>query len=61
MIPYHPDTDPTTIPDPVLASEKARRDSLRRVVRSGGRNGGRPVCKCGSCGACRKRAKIVIK
>jgi hypothetical protein len=61
MIPYHPDTDPATIPDPVLASEKARRDSLRRVVHTGGRNGGRPVCKCGSCGACRKRAKIVVK
>ncbi len=37
------DIDAATIPDAVLASERARRNSARRTVRTGGRNGGRPV------------------
>lgn len=53
--------DPTTIPDDVLKSERARRNSLRRVNPSGGRNGGRPVCTCGECGACERRAKLAQK
>lgn len=44
--------DPATIPDDVLRSEKARRDSHRRTIHTGGRNGGRPPkqYKCRRCG-----------
>jgi hypothetical protein len=48
--------DPATIPDEVLASERGRRNSARRQTNAGGRNGGRPVCACGTCRACQKRA-----
>jgi hypothetical protein len=33
--------DPQTIPDDVLRSERARRNSLLRTTKTGGRNGGR--------------------
>lgn len=52
---YTADIDPATIPDSVILSERARRNSAKRV--NPGRNGGWPVCVCGSCPACKKRAR----
>lgn len=55
---YHPDTDPTTIPDAVLKSEWGRRSSESRKVKAGGHNGGRPrTCECGTCPTCLRWAK----
>lgn len=39
-----------------LKAEWARRNSAKRTTKTGGRNGGRPQCKCGGCKACQKRA-----
>ena len=50
--------DPKTIPDEVLRAERGRRNSLRRVNPSGGRNGGRPLsCECGACETCERRRR----
>lgn len=54
---YHPNTDPTTIPDDVLKAERARRNSAKRTTFAGGHNGGRPRCECGACKACAKRER----
>lgn len=61
MKPWTPSIDPATIPDSVLKSEWGKRTAAKRKFPSGGRNGGRPMCTCGSCGACLKRAKIKAK
>ena len=45
---YHPDTDPATIPDAVLASEAGRRNAAKR--KKFGAGTGRPKsprCACG--------------
>ena len=45
---YHPDTDPASIPDAVLASEAGRRNSAKRKRHGAGP--GRPKaprCACG--------------
>jgi hypothetical protein len=54
--------DPATIPDDVLKSERARRNSLRRQTFSGGHEGGRPRsagprCPCGAMTAARAKAR----
>ena len=41
------DIDPATIPDEVLKSERARRNSLRRQTYGGGRPPARDRCPCG--------------
>jgi hypothetical protein len=57
-----PTIDPATIPDDVLRSERAKRNSAMRQTRSGGRNGGRPPsCDCGACALCLARAKRQAK
>jgi hypothetical protein len=61
MKPWTDNIDPTTIPDDVLKSERARRNSALRTTHSGGTNGGRPVCKCGECPACRKRIRKALE
>lgn len=54
-----PALDLSTVPDADLYAEVARRRAAKRVTRSGGRNGGRPItCTCGSCAKCVRRAKI---
>jgi len=54
---WTPNIDPATIPDDVIVRERARRNSALRTTRTGGRNGGRPVCTCGKCPACAKRRR----
>lgn len=51
MIPWNDQIDPSTIPDSVLRSERARRNSALRKVHSGGKSG-RPkkLVKCATCG-----------
>lgn len=39
MIPWNDSIDPSTIPDSVLRSERARRNSALRKVHSGGKSG----------------------
>lgn len=43
--------DLSAVPDAVLRAERARRNSAKRKVKTGGRNGGRPRtarrCPCG--------------
>jgi hypothetical protein len=63
---YSPKLKMETIPDPILTSEYQRRLSARRTVRSGGRNGGRPMpcgnCTLDSCDPCqRKKKRLKIK
>jgi hypothetical protein len=52
---WNPTWDLTTIPDELLKREWARRNSLRRRVRRGGRA---PSCLCGECETCRRREKM---
>ncbi len=61
-LPYHPDTDPASIPDAVIVRENARRRSLSRTPeqRKGGsvwrehRPGAAKGCRCAECNAARK-------
>ena len=48
--------DPAAIPDHVLMHERGRRNAGRRKTHKGGP--GRPVCVCGTCKACRRRAGL---
>lgn len=47
--------DLASIPDDLLKAEWARRNSLRRKVKRGGKA---PSCGCGECRKCRMREKM---
>jgi len=49
---WSPDWDLGTIPPQVWRREQARRASMARRRRSGGR---KPSCVCGQCKTCRRR------
>jgi len=60
-VPYQLNWDLATIPDAIWYAEVGRRLNEKRTVKTGGRNGGRPM-PCGHCGssdcaACVRRVK----